>query len=201
MNFVILLSLISMSSSFIQHRTSELANVQIGEPVIFIGAPISVESQKGSYGDLIYPRSSESIVLSEGPRALKITYYIDKLIYGDFIGDDIEFYGFESKSSWPDYLTDGYVYVFLVKLNDVHVAALTRKISYSGSDNGLDWMICGEDFSPYNENDSPLFVTEVGQDECESGVRIEDLREYFLNFDFSKSSIENMPTRLFMENL
>jgi len=146
--------------------------------LIVVASPMSIEATDIDYTGLI---KSNAITVGFGS-ALKLKYEIDEIIYGAFKNNEVTFYDFERTGGFPSYVTEGLLYLFLVKENDNYILSNIGTLKSSGD----DLIICGRMLNPYAGDNSPIAPKYLESQVCENSVKLEDLKLYFSKFDFKR---------------
>ncbi|MCF2827310.1 hypothetical protein L3V43_21100 [Pseudoalteromonas sp. L23] len=150
------------------------------ERLVIIASPMSIETTDIDYTGLIKPNA---ITVDFGS-ALKLKYEIDEVIFGSFKAKEVTFYDFERAGGFPSYVTEGLLYLFLVKENGRYILSNVGTLV----DSNDDLLICGNMLNPYAEDGSIIAPKYKKSNVCDNSVELENLRLYFSKFDFDSHS-------------
>lgn len=148
------------------------------EILIVVASPLQVELTDENYVNLVKPGA---ITLGFGD-ALKLKYSVDEVIHGSFEKENIMFYDRAPTAGLPIYVTEGSLYIFLVKINEKYI--LSNIATIVGEDD--DVFVCGKMLNPFAEDNTSLAPNYEKINKCEQAVELEELKRYFSRFEFSQ---------------
>lgn len=151
-------------------------NAVSNDNLVVIASPLAIESTSESYVSLVKPGA---ITLGYG-NALKLRYSIDDILYGYSESEEIVFYDRALVGGFPEYVTNGNLYIFLVKIGENYILSNTGTII--GDED--DIFVCGSMLNPYAEDNTLISPKYQKIKACEQAVELENLRSYFQNFNF-----------------
>ena len=153
-------------------------NAVSNENLVVIASPLAIESTSESYVSLVKPGA---ITVGYG-NALKLRYSIDDILYGHSESGEIVFYDRALVGGFPEYVTNGNLYIFLVKIGENYILSNTGTII--GEED--DIFICGSRLNPYAEDNTLNSPKYQRIHACEQAVEQEKLRGYFEKFNFNE---------------
>ena len=155
--------------------------------LIVIGAPVSLEETQLYYSELIDPK-----IISVGfGRAIKVTYIIDEVVFGNYNKNKLAFFDFKRGGGFPSYVMEDLLYLFLIKINGRYI------LSNVGSlvEHKDKLYICGKELNPYSLDSSDISPNYTTIPSCINAVELTKLKKYFSSFNFANEKYK-APTLL-----